>query len=192
MPKRAVRQRLLNHRKQLQVVECHPLGLQAQQHLIRAECFRDARVVALYSPINNEVATESLFSAARAAGKQICYPRVADQVLEFVEVTSLQLLRPARFGVAEPEAGRLISVDAVDLIVVPGVAFDRAGHRLGYGKGFYDRELARVSAAATSVGLCYGFQVCDRLPREAHDRPVQFLATETEFIPCHSAVTGSP
>ena len=192
MPKHAIRQELLARRKQLKASQCHLWGLQAQQRLIASDCFKTARVLALYSPINNEVQTDLLFAAACAAGKRICYPRVRAQQLEFVEVVSAADLVTGRFGVAEPQSGEPLPVAEVDLIVVPGVAFDRAGHRLGYGKGFYDRELARATTTAASVGLCFGFQLCERLPRESHDQPVQYLVSETEFIPCHLRVTGSP
>ncbi len=192
MPKRTIRQELLARRNQLEATDCHYLSLQAQRRLIDSDCFKKAQVLALYSPIRNEVQTGLLFDAARVEGKRVCYPRIQSECLEFLEVASPQELAPGCFGVAEPQIGKPLPIDAVDLLVVPGVAFDRVGHRLGYGKGFYDRELARVSTAAVSVGLCYDFQLCERLPRESHDRPVQFLATDLEFIPCHPMVAGSP
>jgi 5-formyltetrahydrofolate cyclo-ligase len=192
MPKRAIRQELLARRKQLEPSACHHLSLQAQRRLIDTDCFKKAQVLALYSPINNEVQTGLLFTAACVEGKRVCYPRIKGECLEFLEVSSPQDLAPGGFGVAEPQIGKQLPIDAVDLLIVPGVAFDRAGHRLGYGKGFYDRELVRVSTAAVSVGLCYDFQLCELLPCESHDRPVQFLATEIEFIPCRPLATGSP
>ena len=192
MPKRAIRQELLARRKQLEAADYYQLSLQAQQQLIDSDCFKGARVLALYSPINNEVQTRLLFTVARVEGKRVCYPRIKSERLEFLEVTSPHELVPGCFGVAEPQTGKPLPVTEVDLLVVPGVAFDRAGHRLGYGKGFYDRELARVSTVAVSVGLCFDFQLCERLPRQSHDQPVQFIATEAEFIPCPLMVAGSP
>ncbi|HEY5672964.1 MAG TPA: 5-formyltetrahydrofolate cyclo-ligase [Malonomonas sp.] len=192
MPKHVIRQELLTRRKQLGVAEHRHLSQQAQRRLIESDCFKAARTLALYSAINNEVQTELLFAAAVAEGKRVSYPRVRSTVLEFVEVVSLPHLQLGSFGVAEPQRGELLPVTEIDLLVVPGVAFDRSGHRLGYGKGFYDRELARVSSAAVSVGLCFDFQLCGRLPSESHDQPVRFIATETQFIPCRPLGAGSP
>ena len=185
MPKHAIRQDLLARRKQLEPTECLDLGLLAQQRLIDSDCFALAQVVALYSPINNEVQTGQLFAAARAEGKRVCYPRIKAETLEFLEVSIPGSLAAGSFGVAEPQSGRVLPIAELDLIVVPGVAFDRTGHRLGYGKGYYDRELVRVTTAVVSIGLCFDFQLCEKLPRESHDQPVHYLVTEKEFIPCH-------
>jgi len=192
MPKHVIRQELLTRRKQLGFAEHQHWSLQAQQRLIDSDCFKAARTLALYSAINSEVQTALLFAAACTDGKRVCYPRIRSGALEFVAVAAEQNLQPGCFGVAEPQNGDPLPVAEIDLLVVPGVAFDRTGHRLGYGKGFYDRELGRVSASAVSVGLCFEFQLCDRLPHEPHDQPVHFLATEVEFIPCHPVGAGSP
>ncbi len=193
MEKHKTRLRLLQQRRELNEAACRQLSLQIQQRLINADCFRQARSLALYSSVNNEVGTEELFCAALKEGKQVCYPRVSgDNQLVFLQVRSLEDLRQGRFGVAEPHGGEQCGVDELDLVVVPGVAFDRQGGRLGYGKGFYDRELSRLTSVTGSVGLCYDFQLCASLPVEAHDRPVSFLVTESQFIPCHKVVAGSP
>ncbi len=192
MEKRAIRQQLLTQRKQLGEATCRELSHQVQQHLLDSDCFSHAETLALYSPINNEVRTDQLFGAARLFKKQVCYPRVFGKALQFVTVASAAELVPGTFGVAEPRDGSVLSADEIDLIVVPGVAFDRDGFRLGYGKGFYDRELSRMAAAAVSVGLCFDFQLCDSLPVEAHDEQLDYVVTETQFIPCRNVAAGSP
>jgi len=192
MTKHVIRQELLARRNLLAETECRLWSQQAQQRLIDSDCFKAAQVLALYSPINNEVQTALLFDAAGAVRKRVCYPRTHSESLEFVEVAELQALKAGRFGVAEPQTGVPLPVTEIDLLVVPGVAFDRTGHRLGYGKGFYDRELERVTNTTISVGLCFGFQLCARLPREAHDQPVQFVVTESEFLSCRPLGAGSP
>lgn len=190
MDKRAIRQRLLRQRKQLTDRSCRVLSQKIQQHLVVADCFSSSRTLALYSPINNEVRTDLLFLAARNAGKQVCFPRVCGERLQFVRVDSVGALESGTFGVCEPVAGDLVVADEIDLLVVPGVAFDHSGHRLGYGKGFYDRELAACAVTVTAVGLGYGFQLCQRLPAEEHDQPLDLIATETGLIPCRKKATG--
>ena len=85
---------------------------------------------------------------------------------------------PGRFGIPEPEGGSPVSLSELDLMVVPGVGFDLHGHRLGYGRGYYDRVLAGESRRPTLVGLCFEQQVVDRLPRDPHDVCVDLLITE--------------
>jgi len=189
MAKIRLRQAMLARRKQLDLEIYRNLSCRIQQTLIAANCFQQAPSLALYSPINNEVQTEALLSAALQGGKQVYYPRVADEQLEFCQVTSVADLVPGSFGVAEPAAAQDSVAEHLDLIIVPGVAFDRSGYRLGYGKGFYDRELARIPAATLSIGLCFDFQLFPVLPHEAHDRPVSLVITETKIIPCHKNVT---
>lgn len=192
MEKQATRQRLLHQRKRLKDTVCRQLSFRAQQQLINSDVFQQAGSVALYSSINNEVHTDLLFVEAKAQGKRVCYPRVRGETLDFMQVETLDDLGRGSFGVAEPLIGIDCRIEELDLVVVPGVAFDRLGFRLGYGKGFYDRELSRVSAAALSVGLCYDFQLCEPLPVEDHDRPVGFLVTESQFKPCDKVVAGLP
>lgn len=184
MGKESVRKNFLDCRRQLDLSIYSDLSQRAQRQLIDSELFFRAKSLALYSPINNEVATEQIFLAARGQGKQVCYPRVVGEKLEFLEVGAINSLVLGAFGVAEPEIGRKISVAELDLLIVPGVAFDMRGHRLGYGGGFYDRQLTEISKTTISVGLCFETQLCDLLPTEEHDQALDYIVTETKFIPC--------
>ncbi len=190
MEKQVTRQQLLSRRKQLTETTCLESSRQIQQRMIESDLFSSATTLALYSPVNNEVRTRLLHDCAVEQGKQVCYPRVVGESLQFVAIDSLELLQPGSFRVAEPVSGDALDVGMIDLLVVPGVAFDREGFRLGYGKGFYDRELSRVATATVSVGLCFDFQLCDRLPVEAHDQRLDYLVTETQFIPCGKDAAG--
>ena len=186
MGKTSIRKQFLTFRRQLDVPTYLRLSRRIQQQLIDSECFARAETVALYSPINNEVATEQVFLEARKQDKQVFYPRVQGDNLEFFEVRAVTALLPGAFGVAEPALGRKISVSELDLVVVPGVAFDLKGCRLGYGRGFYDRQLAGKPLETVSVGLGFESQLCDLLPAEIHDQALDFIATETRFISCQS------
>jgi len=190
MEKRAIRQRILSQRKLLTEEDCQQMSLRAQLLLVVADCFSSSRTLALYSPIQNEVKTEQLLLAAQASGQRVCFPRVYGERLLFVVIDTVRDLDCGAFGVAEPASGTVIPVAEIDLLVVPGVAFDRRGYRLGYGKGFYDRELVAKASTASAVGLCYDFQLCDRLPVEPHDQRLDFIVTETQIFPCHNGVAG--
>lgn len=185
MDKMTIRARILRQRRHLPLAEAVALGTQAQQRLIASGFFAAARSVALYSPIRNEVATDVLFAAAVAAGKQVFFPRVRAAELEFAAVDRISALQPGSFGIHEPGPAAAVA-GAIDLVVVPGVAFDRRGHRLGYGRGFYDRYLAAAGATMDKVGLCYRFQLLDRLPDDQHDQELDWLVTEDAVISCHA------
>jgi len=184
MKKAELRQQILTLRRDMEpLLYCQQSAL-AQKVLACSEPFKRARYLALYSSVNNEVATQDLFTAAVAADKQVFYPKVIDQTLQFYLVKELVELVPDCFGVLEPILGPFIEPQDLDLIVVPGVGFDCEGRRLGYGKGYYDRFLALTSSNCVSVGLSFDFQLKNRLPDEQHDQKVFFLATETRFISC--------
>ena len=185
MGKEFVRKQFLDCRRQLDLSTYSDLSQKVQRQLIGSEPFVRARSLALYNPINNEVATGQIFAVAREQKKQVYYPRVAGEELEFLEVSAVNRLVTGAFGIAEPEIGEKISVAELDLLIVPGVAFDVRGHRLGYGGGFYDRQLTGKSAETITVGLCFEIQLCDLLPIEEHDQALDYIATETKFIPCH-------
>lgn len=165
----------------------------AQHRLLAAPCWRDAARVALYVGVRDEMATGLLLRAAWDSGREVWLPRVRrgeSGRMDFVRCQGPEDLRPGAFGLLEP-LPELPGADPGDaafrpeLILVPGVAFDRRGGRLGYGGGFYDRflaELARRGAPRRALGFCFGFQVVDELPCAAWDQPVDGLCTEGEHL----------
>ena len=182
MPKRSIRETLLQQRRHLSLDTCLAKSLQAQARLMTSKEFTAAAIIALYQPVFNEVFTEAIFHGSRQAGKVVVYPRVRGTALEFVRVDELAGLVPGRFGILEPVGTELVAVAAIDLMVVPGVAFDLGGHRLGYGKGFYDRALHAQPLRGVLVGLAFDFQIVPELPAEGHDIPMDLLVTEERII----------
>jgi len=178
MPKLMLRDRLLQQRQSLPPEVCLEWSLRAQQRLCDTPEFSAAQTLALYCPIRNEVFTERIYAAAREAGKRVIYPRMRGETLEFVRVDTLQALVPGRMGVLEPAAGEAMTPHVLDLMVLPGVGFDQDGHRLGYGRGFYDRYLGSLSRRPLLAGLGFEAQVVDRLPRDPHDVRLDLLVTE--------------
>ena len=183
MPKRSIRAQFLAQRKSLSQARRDKLSEQVQTKFLRSALFADAKFLALYSAIHNEVLTDVVARCALESGKRVVYPRVAGENLEFIEITALDDLGPGAFGVSEPAAVNRVLPVALDLVVVPGVVFDRAGHRLGYGRGYYDRALQECRTDCMKVGFAYSFQVVDALPIvEKHDRALSVLMTEQETL----------
>ena len=153
--------------------------------------YRAAREVAAYLPVHNEVDAALLAGQALADGKRLLLPRCrreAPGLLDFGCVTCLSDVVPGRFGILEPREAvcRPPEAFAPDLILVPGLAFDPQGRRLGFGGGYYDRLLALPGMArAFSVGLAFDFQLVAALPADPWDRPVNAVVTDrqTTLIP---------
>ncbi len=151
----------------------------------RAAWFTSARTVLAFVSLPDELDTSSLLRAILAAGKRLAVPRVlvATGQLEAVTLTTLDDLIPGSFGVREPRGGTVIALSAIDVAIVPGVAFDRRGGRLGRGGGFYDRCLV-TRAGLLTCGLAFATQVVERVPMQDGDQRVKWLATEAGVERC--------
>lgn len=151
--------------------------------IAHSPAWQSARTVAIFAPQLREPDVEMLW--AHGGGKSFAYPRVEEGRLDLYRVDSLYELLPGAFGVREPAASPAHAVvpDALDLILVPGVAFTAEGARLGRGGGFYDRLLASLPAHACKIGVCFDSQILPELPLEPHDHHVAFIATESGIRP---------
>lgn len=181
MPKRSIRQKLLRQRQLLEDSVCLQRSKVVQQRLLKTDQYRQASVIALYAPIHNEVQTAEIFNSAVGDGKRVCLPRVKGHSIELVEVEALDSLKTGAFGIAEPVGETILPASAIDLIVVPGVGFDRIGFRLGYGQGYYDRAFSG-DCPKVLAGLAYDFQIVNELPAEDHDIRLDLLVMETALL----------
>lgn len=134
-----------------------------------------ARAVVLFAPQTREPDVELLWP--HAAGRRMIYPRMDMELLALYAVESPFDLQPAKWGIREPRAlpEALVSPSEVDLVLVPGVAFTKAGLRCGRGGGFYDRLLAGLPPTVCKVGVCFAEQLLDEVPMEPHDLPVDVV-----------------
>jgi 5-formyltetrahydrofolate cyclo-ligase len=136
-------------------------------------------IVALYAPKGTEVETAALDVHARVRGLRVVYPRIVDgdRRLSFHEV-AIGELSPSRFGLSEPavDAPRVETSD-ISAFVIPGLAFDRHGWRVGWGRGYYDATLA-VAPGARRIGVAFECQLVDEVPRDVHDARLHHVVTE--------------
>ena len=139
--------------------------------------FAAARTVAGYVAMRKELDVGAALEAATRAGKRVVLPRIHDDGLTFHLHQPGEALTENDWGVLEPAAAaEQVALADIDLLLVPALALDLRGMRLGYGKSFYDRLLAK--ARGVSVGVVYDFQLLAELPNEAHDVPVQRIVTD--------------
>ncbi len=157
-------------------------------NLKNSDEYKSAKVVMLYSGKGNEVQTEKLIRTALKE-KRVVLPITNKEkhILELSEIKDYDReLKIATFNVLEPlkEFIRPVELSILDLIVVPGVAFDYKGNRLGYGFAYYDTLLARVHRPIPFIGLAFQFQMQDNIPHSPSDIPVHFIVTEEKVINC--------
>ena len=142
---------------------------------------RTARVVMLFSSFGSEVPTGPMIERLRERGITIALPRIEDGDLVPVAYVPGDPVRPTTFGAVEPVRPDALDPGSLDVVVVPGVAFDRSGRRVGYGGGYYDRFLRDLTAFR--AGIAYSLQVIDgRLPAGNFDLPLHAIVTEEETI----------
>ena len=153
-----------------------------RRKVFRLSAFRRAKRVCCYVALPYEVQTWRMIEEMLKRGKRVVVPvtqpRAKRLRLSEVRDPANELVRGA-FGVWEPKPGALRPVRRrdLDLVLVPGLAFDHRGHRLGHGHGYFDRFLARLPKTTPTVGLAFRFQLLDRLPTAAHDHAVQTILT---------------
>jgi 5-formyltetrahydrofolate cyclo-ligase len=198
--KERLREEFLEVRRSLSFEEVYSLSAAVQERFLRTGYYRSASRLAIYSSFRNEVVTEDILAAAVEDGRKVFFPRVTTRPpsiaggdgggkgddleaggphLEFYRVDHAGELSPGSFEILEPSAKGLMAAPLdLGVMVVPGVAFDREGARIGFGKGYYDRALSGVTCPI--VGLAFESQIYDgSIPVEPHDVRMTAIVTES-------------
>lgn len=144
--------------------------------------FKTARIMGLYLSKDSEVRTFGILNKILQLKKRAAVPKTsASGSMRFHSIRGLQDCRLGAFNVLEPRPRRpVVKADQIDLLIVPGLLFDKKGHRLGYGKGFYDKFLGKTKPHFL-IGLTYENTLVTRIPNDCHDHPVQTIITEKKI-----------
>ena len=184
--KRGLRARILRERDATPAEDRATASASIAALLLAREDFASSKTVLLTLPFGSEWDTRALLHAALARGKTVALPRVnlATGVLDICAISRLEHdAAPGYRGIPEPGAHcELLDVASIDWVLVPGVAFDRAGHRIGYGRGYYDRLLPLLRADAHRVAGAFELQLVDHVPAASHDATVDAVVTEARSI----------
>jgi len=181
--KQIARMRNLAKRNSLTKKEVGEKSLLIGEMFLALPEFKESKSVMFYFGVRNEPETKNIIEKALQMGKKVSLPvtNFEERKMKAVEISSAEGLRKTRIGLVEPSGGEEVKPEQLDLIVMPGVAFDRAGGRIGMGKGFYDSML-RKSTRVKLVGLCFEENLEERIPSESHDVKMNIIVTDKQVI----------
>ena len=187
--KKALRKEILTKRSILDAVEKEEKDRKILDRFYDSNYYREAKNIFIYISYDSEINTKGIINKALTDNKKIYVPRTEfkTRLMDAVEITSLDNLIESEYGILEPSVEEPhIDPNEIDLIVVPGVAFDRNGGRMGYGAGFYDRYFKKINEdnmkKVIKLALAYDFQILEKIPMNEQDVPVNYIITETKFI----------
>ncbi len=143
---------------------------------MRLAAIKNAKTVLVYLPVNNEVNTYSIIDYLLRAHKTVVVPRFTDSNYYFGKLNNLNKLELGPFNIPQPKVFKRIDSKMIDVAIIPGVAFDQKGYRLGYGKGVFDRLLSDCDAI--KIGLAFDFQIIGKVEGEAHDIKMDIVVCE--------------
>jgi len=190
--KDVIRKQVLGIRNKLSEDEVTALSECIFQNLRKNTFFTDAHNVMIYLDFKHEVKTDDIIEYCLGNGKKvyvpICIPETHE--ISISRITGLDQLQSGHFGIREPfpENVRLSDSSLVDLVLIPGVAFDASGNRIGFGAGYYDRFMKRLRADAVKAALAYSFQIVGQVPADEYDIPADYIVTENETIHCSKII----
>lgn len=174
MNKQALRAQIREKKRAMTEEEIVSRSMALTEKFLSTDAYRQAKTVYGYLSYNQEVRTGPLLAQALKDGKAVAVPKVCGEEMRFILMTDLDAVAKGYAGIPEPIADGPIAQDPTALVLMPGLAFDRQGRRLGYGGGFYDKFLA-AEPNHPKIALCYDFQLLPALETDSHDIPVDLV-----------------
>lgn len=173
MDKHALRQIIKERKKKFSVAELIMQSMDITLLLEKHHLYQTARTLLLYNSMPDEVNTHGLIASLHKQGRCVLLPRMKnEEELELVKYRGKLGLRISeRYGILEPDGEPFNDYESIDLAIIPGMAFTPGGGRLGRGKGYYDRLLAKMPTVY-KLGLCFPFQIFDSIPTDMNDMPM--------------------
>lgn len=183
--KMILRNKILNIRNNLRLEDKIKLEEKIYNKLFNNEIFKKAKNIFIYISFGTEINTKPIIEKALEENKNIYIPKIykTDRSMKAIKLNSFKELKENSIGILEPiQDGEYIDKKKIDLIIVPGVVFDKEGNRIGYGGGYYDRYLSDIKEVSNKIALAYELQVLDFIGEEKHDIKVDYIITEEKII----------
>lgn len=171
MDKKELRKQIRELKRAMSPAQIECASSQLGEQFAASELYQKAKTIYGYLPYNQEVRTVPMLQRALRDGKRVAVPKVYGDEMKFIYLDDLTAVEKGYAGIPEPVADGPVADDKTALVLMPGLAFDPEGHRIGYGGGFYDKFLAAEPEHPT-LALCYEFQMLPKLETEAFDMPV--------------------
>lgn len=189
LKKKELRKYILDIRNNMDEGEKQEKDSVIRDKFLESDYYKNSNKIFIYISYSSEIDTINIINRALNDGKDIFVPRTIFETKEMdaVKINSLKNMKKDRYGILEPEEGRpCIDPNELDLIVVPGVAFDNNGGRMGYGAGYYDRYFKKISTEKRNhvkkIALAYDFQIVDNVPMNNQDVNIDYIITEENVI----------
>ena len=193
MNKKELRKEVIARRNGLSPQERKEKSIQIVERVMSLEEFEKCNTILLYRSIRSEVETDAIYLEAKHLEKEIYVPRVQGDVMEFYRIDEVTEYEVSSFGIKEPKPESTIAYrpkeDEKVFVVMPGVAFDKRGNRIGYGGGYYDKYLSKLVESIPLQNLCkvavlFECQLVEegRIKKETHDVSADYIVTELELI----------
>lgn len=187
MTKSEIRKSVLQQRAHISRDERKSTGIIIQNKILQLESFATAKTVCVYLALNSELATDLVIDTCYTTGRKVCVPAwdSADKKYKLYELWQGIKLFKSRMGIMEPEEKKELPIDTVDMFVLPGLAYDVRGARIGYGGGHYDRMLANARPDCHKIAICFDWQIQTfNLPLVESDILVDRIVTEKQIVAC--------
>ena len=186
--KEKIRSSILKKRKNMTFSEVLEKSERIKEKIFHMDEFKDSKTVLFYISYDNEVYTHDMIKESYKLKKLVVVPKIIKNYHKILcsTLTRWDDLFIGSYNILEPrnECFKEISLESIDLIIIPGIAFDCKGNRIGHGKGYYDRFLTK-KITAHRLALAFEFQIVDRIPTESHDVKVGKIVTEKRIINCY-------
>ena len=171
MNKQELRKSIREQKRAMTLEQIEEKSARLGELFVASEMYQQAKTIYGYMPYNQEVRTVAMLERALQDGKRVAIPKCYGQEMRFIYIEDLSQVEKGYANIPEPIADEPIADDETALVLMPGLAFDPQGHRIGYGGGFYDKFLSKEPNHPT-LALCYDFQMLDHLETEEFDIPV--------------------
>ncbi len=186
MDKSTLRKQLTQQRKNKTQDYVHRNSERIVKKVSNLSSFQDSMHSLFYVSTNNEVCTHQLIKKVLSSGKKVYVPisEIKTHTLQLSKLSHWDDLTTGTYGILEPkkEKQKLVPINMIDVLIVPGIGFDKKGNRLGQGGGYYDWLLPQTKA--TAIALAFEFQLVNHIPIESHDQQVDIIVTEKQVIHC--------
>ncbi len=182
MIKNELREKMRAQRRAMTATEIDTKSAAITEKLFSLECIGKAKTVCMFLSAFNEPDTIPIAKKLWQKQCKVVVPisNTKTNTISLSYIDSLGDLCEGAYGILEPPVIKNADTGDIDTVLIPGLAFDRDGGRMGFGKGYYDRFL--INTNAIKIGLCYDFQLLDNIPKESHDIPVNYIITEKEIL----------